>query len=191
MRRYAIGIIGIVLIAVLAIFLLTRHGSNTTNKTPGKQTVNLTKYIDKTGSEVRWTMQGAMVGEDQRRSVRVVVTPNERRLEILDGYEEAVESTKTFNNTYEAYDAFLRALDLAGFTKEHKTAVTDERGVCPLGNRFVYDLADGSDHPLHLWSSTCGFNVGTSAGNAALISQLFRNQVTDYNKLVQNVKLSY
>jgi hypothetical protein len=190
--RYVLGAIGVVLLAFLAIFLLTRHSTPTNpNQKPGaKQAIKLLDYTDKTGSQVQWTRQGPLVGEDQRRAVRISISPSTRLIEILDGYELTTERSQTYPNTPAAYETFLHGLDLAGFVKERKVTNTDERGVCPLGNTFVYDLSDADNHPIHLWSVSCSLAAGPFAGNAFLIQQLFQNQIPDYNQQVHNVRLS-
>ncbi len=191
--RYILGVISIVLVLIIAIFLLSRRDTTTTTSTGqrpgGKEAVKLLDYEDNTESELEWTMQGRLVGETERRAVRVVVNQRERKLEILDGYQETVERSQTFVNSPAAYETFLHALNLAGFSKERDVPIKDERGVCPLGNVFIYDLTDGSDHPVRLWSASCNNRLGTFAGDAGLIRQMFQNQIPDYSKQIRDVRL--
>lgn len=189
--KYFFGVLAVVLAAIIAIVMLTRTPDTTTSgqKPGGKPAVKLLDYVDKTGSQTQWTMQGKLVGEEQRRAIRVSVSESERRVEILQGYEERVERSASYPNTRAAYETFLRALDVAGFTRERKVAITDERGVCPIGNRYIYNLWEGSEHPVRTWSATCSGALGTFAGNPVLTQQLFQLQIPDYAVQTRGVQL--
>jgi hypothetical protein len=101
-----------------------------------------------------------------------------------------VIETHNFDNTEAAYNVFLRAIDGGGFTRKSATYKDDnELGKCPLGYRYIYELNDGGDVLSRSWSSTCGSGLGTFGGNASLMQSLFQLQITDYNKLTNNVVL--
>src|SRR5688500_1602323 len=136
--RYILGVIGVILVAFIAIILITRRGSGTSDtanspKKPGA--VSLFEH-DNAESAVKLTIQGRLVGEDQRQSVRVTVTQSQRKIELLSGYNENVGKSQTFANTPAAYSTFLQALNNANYTKQRKGATEDERGTCPTGNRY-------------------------------------------------------
>lgn len=188
--RYIFGALAVIAIAIIAIALLIRSPAPNNGQKPGaKPVIKLLDYVNKSGNQVQWTIQGPLVGEDQKHSVRISISPNERRIEILDGYEQQIERSQTYSNSQAAYDTFLHALNLAGFNKDRKVANNEEKGVCPLGNLYDYDVVDGSDHPVHLWSSSCTTVDGPFAGNALLIRQVFQNQIPDYNTQIKGVKL--
>ncbi len=63
------------------------------------------------GGSVRMTNQGRLVGDTERRAIAIVVTANERRLEVLSGFDETVVRTESFPNTSAAYETFLIALN--------------------------------------------------------------------------------
>ncbi len=188
MRRYILIGLGVLVVGILGIILIFRTPSSN-NKAVRKEKINLLDYIDRNGSQVQWTMQGHLVGEDQRRAVRVSVSSSTRLIEILDGYEWITERSKTYPNTQDAYDYFLHGLDRAGFTRDRKVVITDSKGVCPFGNTFLYDLSDADHHPLNTWSVTCFANLGTFAGSAFTVRQLFQAQITDYSAFVSGVNL--
>lgn len=178
--------------AIVAIALLLRSPSPSSQngqKPGGKPAVKLTEFATDTGSSVIWVQQGPVEGQDQRRSVRITISPSERRFEILSGYEESVERTQTFSNNNQAYEAFIQALNNAGFARERDVPLKDERGVCPLGNRFIYELKDDGDRKLRTWSASCNNAAGPFAGNSLLTRQLFQRQIPDYNKQVRGVNL--
>ncbi len=190
--KYVLGVIGAVILAILAIIIIGGRGPSTdeNGQKPGaKKAVSVLDYTDNYNSEFSWTVQGRLVGQDQRKAIRIVVSQTERRYEVLNGYEETVESVQRFQNSPAAYEAFLRALDVAGFSKERKVANNDERGVCPQGNRYIYSLEDGSERVIRSWSTTCSAAQGPFAGSARSIKQLFQDQIPEYNKLVQGVRL--
>ena len=189
--KYVLGVLGVILLAVVAVVLIVsmNPSSNNGQKSGGKPAVNLLDYISKDSSHVSWTQQGPVVGEDERRAVRVTVSASERKIEILDGYEETVERSQTYPNSPDAYNTFLRSLKEAGFSKERTVSQPDEKAVCPLGNRFIYDLTDGSNQIVRTWSASCSTTLGPFAGNSNLTRSLFQNQIPDYSTQIKNVKL--
>ena len=187
--KYILGVIGLFLVTILAIVLITR-GRSPTPQQEGERQVRVSQQA-KPGTSVTFTTQGKLVGQSERRAIRVKVTEKERRLEILTGYEEAVEQAHVYPNTEAAYEAFLIALDNAGFARKHPQArANDERGVCPLGKRYVYEVKEFSQQIVRLWGSSCGKDVGTFGGNSATIRKLFEGQIPEYRKRIRGVKLA-
>lgn len=183
--RYVIGVLGIILVIFLVIALVFGRGSS-----PNTQQAAVTKLVDYAdkNSNVSLTTIGKLVGDESRREVRVTVTPNERRLEILSGYDESVMSLQSYPNTQEAYSNFLSALGNYGFTKKRSTSITDPRGLCPTGQRYVYDLSQDGNHISNLWNTSC--NDGSNfAGRGPIIREIFKAQIPDYDKQTQSVKL--
>ena len=139
-------------------------------------------------SDVSMTTIGRLVGDESHREIRITVTPTERRLEILGGYDETVLNSTSYPNTQSAYENFLSALARQGFTSKKDSTISDPRGVCPTGNRYIYDLSDGGSHVSNIWSSSCDKN-GTFAGHGPTIRELFRQQIPDYTKQITGVTL--
>jgi len=70
-----------------------------------------------------------------------------------------------------------RALDLAGFTKgDAKSTNTNERGYCPTGDRYIFEIVNGASDAQRYWSTSCR-NSGTFKGNVAQVKQLFIAQI--------------
>lgn len=187
--RYVLGVLGVIVVAFVAVWLLFSRTPSSRRESAGTRVIKLADLATKPSSRTAWTMQGPILGEDMHRSVRITVTPDERRVELLAGYEQSVERSQNFINTTAAYYAFLSALDQAGFSSRRQPATSEPTGVCPLGNRFIYDVYNDRDHVLGLWSTSCASNQGSLAGNAGLIRQLFERQIPEYNKFVQGVRL--
>lgn len=185
MRRPIFLILGILLLVILVVFIF-RRGSDEPIPVGEAQKV-LHDYANSEAT-VSLTTQGRLVGDDKYRSVRVTVGRDFRRVEVLAGYNGIVEKSQDFSNNQTAYDAFLRALEQRGFTKERKAATPDERGACATGNRYVYELKENGDQLQRAWSTSCDAGQGTFAGNQ-VIRQLFQAQITDYGKFISGVSL--
>ena len=184
--KYIIGVLAFILVFFLAVALLFGRGNDSATQ-DNKTIAQMVDYADK-NSSVSLTTIGRMVGNDERRAIRVIVTPNERRLEILSGYDESVTSLQTYPNTQEAYSNFLSALGNFGFNKKRDTSITDPRGLCPTGNRYVYDLSQDGNHISNLWNTSCN-DASNFDGRGPVIRELFKKQIPDYNQQTQSVKL--
>ncbi len=185
--RYVVGVLAIVVIAIFAVVLIGSHHSSPPKTSTTKQVLKLPDYADK-NSKTMLTAQGPVVGEDQFQSIRITVSRDNRRVEILQGYEGNTVNSEQFANTQSAYDVFLRALNNANFNSKRASSFADERGVCALGDRYIYDLQNDNDQVVHTWSTSCG-GEGTFAGKSSLVRQLFQNQIPDYGKFVSGVRL--
>ena len=188
--RYAVAVLLIIVFAIVAIIFFGRgNGSETRDSAAASRVTKVADYAENSSASVSWTMQGRVVGEDQFRSVRITVTPRSRTVEILNGYNQITERQQEFGSTPEAFRTFAKALDLANFGKERTVQIADERGVCPLGNRFIYRVSEGAREVMRSWSSSCQSTDGPFSGNPSLVGQLFKNQITDYHKFMNNVQL--
>ena len=159
----ALGVIGIIILFV--VFIVNGDDSNTPAQNAAETPMQLVDYAKKPSS-VSVTSYGKLVGDTEYRSIRVTVSPNERRVEVLAGYNEAVVSSNTYQNTPLAYENFLSALSAQGFLRSKNTNITDERGACPTGNRYAYALRENGKDVSRLWIATCD-GVGTFAGRSA------------------------
>lgn len=184
--KYIIGVVAVVVALLLIIFALVRRPSTPNNG--GQPAATVRDYATRPGT-ASYTIQGKVVGENERQAVRISVSPEQRTIEILQGYDETVESREVFPNTESAYNHFIHALDRAGFGLERSAEAGDERGVCPLGNTYIYHLVSNSDEIVSTWSTTCSRNQGTFAGNARLVRQLFQNQIPEYSRQIRDVRL--
>lgn len=188
--RYGLGVLLVIFLVIVgAVVLFDGDNSSSSKQLRNTQIVD---YENKDRASVSWTQQGVLVGEDQRRSIRVIVTRNNRMVEVLDGYEQRVEKSQQYTNTPAAFSAFVRALDDASFGLERDVSEPDERGMCPTGNIFIYRLTDVGTEIMRTWSGNCsraGGSFGGSTKNASLIARLFKAQITGYSDFVSGVKL--
>ena len=185
--RYILGVFAVIVIAIVAIILVTRPRG--VQQPEGQRQVTLRNQA-KEGTSAELTTAGKLVGETERRAIRVTISQTERRVEILTGYEEAVERAHTFPNTPEAYETFLIAIDKQGFARKNPESTSnDERGACPLGKTYIYEFKEFSQQLFRNWSVSCSTSLGTFGGNAPTIRKLFEAQIPEYRKLVKGVKL--
>ena len=182
--RYIVGVIAVVLIMFFGIIWAVNRGGDN----GGDESVDLSQYVDRDGRVV-FTHYGKVVGQQERRAVRVTVTREERVIEVLQGYDEQVIRTQTYPNIDAAYAEFIMSLHRAGYANE-KEAEEDPSGFCPLGNRYTYELDDGNEaEVLNLWSTSCSGREGTFAGDPPTVRRLFQLQIPNYNDLTRDVRL--
>lgn len=187
--KYFAGVLG-VLVLLFVVFLLILGRGNDSSAPQGTAVVRPAQLADyaSQNSVVSVTTVGRLVGDEQHREVRISVSQNERRLEVLSGYNQQVIQSQTYANTRAAYETFLSAIGARGFLSSKKSDL-DPRSVCPTGNRYVYDLSVNGEHTSNLWITSCSKKTGTFNGNSATIRQIFQQQIPDYNKQLQNVNL--
>ncbi len=185
MMKYIAGALGIFLLIFVVIWVMLR-GDNGSSARPQTAQAQLITYAG-LNSSVSVTTIGRLVGQDSHREVRISVSRNERRLEVLSGYDQNVTSSSSYVNTQSAYETFLSALGNAGFISSKKSLL-DQRGICPTGNRYIYDLSVNGQHESNLWANNCN-KLGTFRGQGSIIRSLFQDQIPDYSKQTQSVKL--
>lgn len=174
---------------VILVFVLVLRGFG------GKHGVARNPLTDYANSDaiVRITVDGPIVSDQQHQAYRITVGRSEMRIETLQGYQYDPIDTKTYQNTQEGYANFLRALDIAGFTKGTKdpdSQAQDERGVCAFGDRYIFEIINGTSQVERYWSTTCG-GQGTFKGNTVTAKRLFDKQIpsADYSVMVSKLHL--
>ncbi len=181
--RYLLGfLVGIGLI-ILVLILIVKSIIGP-SQTPAKP---LLDYAG-TNAVVKMTIDGPEVSNQNHQSVQIVVNQYQSEINIISGYQGSVVSSKSYTNNQAAYAVFLRALDLAGYSKGNTNpSATDYRGFCPFGDRYIYELSDHGSDIEYFWSTSCG-GQGTFGGNVATVNALFADQIPDYNTLTNNVQ---
>jgi hypothetical protein len=105
-------------------------------------------------------------------------------MRVYSGYGQTIIEQKSYQNTDEAYDTFLKALEYAGATARLKGTTeqddTAEQGVCAIGRRYIIEF----DEDIRRWSTSCSVKQGTAANHLRQsVFRLFQEQVPDYSKL--------
>lgn len=185
--RYALATLLIIFLLIVGVVVIVNQNNND-NSAPVTGT-NIADYATKTDTVVSYTIQGEIVGNDKFRSIRIIVSPDQRNLEILAGYDNRVIDHKSFDNNSSAFETFMQSLNKAGFGSVRSSRPDSEQGFCPLGLRYVYTLDDAGKQIMRTWSDSCSRSDGNFVGSASTVQQLFQNQITDYNELTSDVSL--
>lgn len=181
----------VVLLLISLVFAVVFGGKKSSNnKSTTTDTTTLSSAAN-TDATVSFLTDGAINSNEAHRQINITVSKTARTLTIYQGYQQQVLSTQSFSNNQQAYESFLNALDVAGFTKERTNAtVTDIAGQCPLGLRYIYSSTAIPNVPNNLWAATCGAKLGNFGGTTGTINTLFQAQIPNYSSLVSNVKLN-
>ena len=177
--RFIIGFLVTIGLIILIIVLLLRGGGTAT---PTPKALTLADHA--TGSSyAEFFIDAPVVSQQKHREVKITVSQNEVAFTQYQGYEDSIVSSQTYPNNSEAYEVFLRALQHQNFTVgSTDKALSDERGYCPQGSRYIYSFNDGSKQLMRFWSTSCG-GQGTFKGLPTSVRNLFQAQVPDYNRL--------
>jgi len=175
----AIGLI--VLLFILIIRIFTGGGGKEAQK------IDLTSYAT-TDAVVRLTIDGPVNANQDHRQIKITVGRDQTTIDVMQGYEGDTMLRRSFANNQNSYTDFLYALKVAGYTEgDTNPNKGDERGYCPTGQRFVYEALSSNEQVIRWWHTSC--NQGNFKGKANVINQLFKTQIPDYSKLVQNTGL--
>lgn len=182
--RYFIGFLVTVGLIIVLIILLFSGGEK--SKVPNT-TKTLTDYAS-TDAQVSMTIAGPINAVSEHQELRVIVDRNNVTYQQIAGYDSEVVNTQIFTNTDSAYDAFLHALQHAGFTRGDNTpALRDDVGYCSTGQRYIFELDENDKNLQRYWASSCG-KPKTYLGALNLTLTLFKAQVPGYENLTSSLQ---
>jgi hypothetical protein len=181
MRYFLAFLIGLGVIILVLIFLIKLiFGGGGEPATP--QT-NLVDYSH-TNVVMRLTIDGPVVADQDHRQVQIEVGQTQNELRMITGYQGHVVKNQTVDSNDSSYANFLRAIDLQGYTLGNKSEkLEDYRGYCPEGNRYIYEILDGSSIKQQYWSTSCK-GAQTFKGQATTLIDLFQKQIPDYSNIL-------
>ncbi len=135
---------------------------------------------------VRMTVRGEIVADENFRSYRVTITPDERTFVRYKGYLESPLVNKQYKNNTKAYEQLVFALDRAGMASGAQLTgeADDTRGICANGIVYEFDIVNGGETVKHLWTTSCRGVAGSLKSNAAALQQLFLAQIPDANTYI-------
>ncbi len=194
--KYLISLLFLIGVIVVIVLLFNLIRNIFTSDSPEQQQTGKTRSYDligagKSGQPVRYTVQGAVVGNEEHRSISITVDARTRKLEVLQSYNNQVIKSQETPNTQEAYNAFIAAINGAGFTSNVRPEGRgDEAQSCPLGRKYIFEAAPGTSNSFRTWSTSCGKKQGTFTGNQSTIQTLFQDQIPNYSQLVSGVQLN-
>lgn len=170
---------------IFLLFSLLFHGSSQPKLPAAK---GLSSYAT-TDAVAKLTIDGPINADQLHQGVRITVGRDEVTFEQLAGYQGNVVNLQNFPNNSDAYANFLAALARAGFRQGSNLAtLKDERGYCPLGNRYIFEFTQQDQSLERYWATSCG-KPSTYLGAFTLTVDLFKAQVPDYNRLAQATAL--
>lgn len=188
-KRYILALIVISIIFFGGLFLLLRlvtGGDDTDNSQNTSQTQKVNK-LSNDAESVSYTIYGNLVAEEDRRAIRVTVSSSERRLEVLRGYDEAVIKRETLSNKESAFTNLLLALEQAKFTTRDSAITQEDRGLCPLGYRYVFQTYYEDNSNVRSWLTSCDVKNSSFKGDSETVHELFVAQIPNYEELVKDV----
>lgn len=186
-------IIVIVVVALVVAALVTvgrmifSGGSSDTSETAGTSLQDT--VLDRTASRnVRWTIRGPIVADENFRSYQITIGPSSRTFVTYSGYLDQVMDTKTYDNNAKAYEEFVYALDKADISKTRNSNDEDFRGVCATkGIAYMFETMNDATVDNSIWSSSCKDSAGTMAADPLKIQALFVNQIPDFKPLFNDI----
>lgn len=179
--KYFFGFLASIGLIILTIVLIVRGFSGGDEK-KADVPAPLLDYAN-TSVEMQYIIDGPINSDQEHKSIRIVVGQDETIMEMRNGYNDNVVDSKVYSNNQASYSEFLRALDIAGYTKgDTAPSLKDERGYCPTGYRYSFDIIDGSNEKQHFWTTSCGSNTGNFKGKSKQVQVLFQEQVPDFGK---------
>lgn len=184
MTRYSVGfLLALGMILIVAILIIRGLGSG-----PKPKVIDLNSYASSDVS-VRFTIDTPVSATSTHKDIVIDVNNSTATLTVTQGYQGQQVRTKSYQTDVSAYAVFLHALTLNGFTQGDSAAsASDERGQCALGDRYIYEVVDGSGNDMQrYWHTSC--NTGTFNGSARTIQELFINQIPEYGQLTNDVNL--
>lgn len=189
--RYFIGFLLTLGLVILLIVLLFGGGNDSKQSAP-EQTQQGNRSLESfanTDAEASMVIAGAINADELHRQIRVTVDRTTVTYQTVQGYEGRVIEQRTFANNQAAYEAFLKALSVTGFTQGDRSAeLASEQGRCPLGTRTVFSFKDASDKQLmRFWTTSCGEK--SYLGNSVATTRLFQAQVPGYQNFASTVDL--
>jgi heme/copper-type cytochrome/quinol oxidase subunit 4 len=177
--KFIIGFLVTIGLIILAFILIFRG-----NGAPAVTTPDIIRYAN-TNVVMQLTIDGPINSQQAHRMTRITVGQSQVTMTTVQGYQNTVIQSKSYDNNTTAYTDFLHALQIAGYSKGTKTtSLADERGVCPFGNRFIYEIINGAQDSQRYWHSDCG--SGNFKGSWSTVNSLFIRQVPDYTTLAVN-----
>lgn len=183
MRIFTFFVVAIALIVLILVIIIKSITSG-----PTKPTINLNSYAN-TNAVVELLIDGPVSADQTHQQIDVQISNSSTNFAILNGYQGQIATSKAFENNQPAFAVLLHSLSLIGFTKGNTNpALSDYRGFCPSGDRYVMSLTEGSDVIQKFWTTSCG-GQGTYGGDIQQTLNLFQAQVPNYSDLTANVVL--
>ena len=189
-------VIVIMIVAIAAVIAIGRallgggSSNNSTNTAVTDEGRTALLTVDNSRS-VRLTVRGPIVANENFRSYRVTISPEERDITTYGGYLENVLETKKFDNNNRAYEELVHALDKRRMMDGRVLAEeqNDLRGICASGQIYQFETLVNGETVRSLWTSDCDGSKGSATANVSEVINMFLNQIPEGRKIVSGVGL--
>ena len=189
LRFFIYILVGLLCLLVLYVgFKGLQHTLRPATSKEAPKVVNLSNYTTN-GSQMRYVVTGPVVFIQNFRKTTIIVSSNQTVIEITKGYESAPTLSQAFASNQTAFNTFLSALNVNGFTNT-KAAVpgASREGSCATSNKFSYQIYANGSFVQDTWNNSCNVRQGTFAGSTSAIGLLFQAQIPNYNTIVASVQ---
>ena len=182
-----VGLLVILLLFVAYRGIMNAFKESSTSTTP-TQAVNLNDYKTN-GAQLKFITDGPIVASENHYQYVITISATQRTVDVIKGYGQAPVTSKSFGNNQASYDAFIAAVNSAGFanTKTAPSGATLE-GQCSLGDKYSYQIVSGGSMPLNSWNTSCDTGGGTFNGRTSLTQELFQTQIPNDYDIVGSVQ---
>ena len=161
----------------LIIMLFSKAFSTSKPTATTKPKVDLLSYAS-TDAISSMYIDGPVQANQDHQALEIGVDKNQVKVELYNGYQREVVKQAVYVNNPTSYASFLKSLEKAQFAKAVLASIeVDERGYCPLRNRFIYELNNGTTSVVRTWTTSCG--TGNYTGDRSLTRTLFIDQVPE------------
>lgn len=190
--RYIIGfVVTVFLLIVLVVLLIGGNIGGGSSKKNTKTTTTMKQLQDysNSGAVVKVTIDGPVNAQQVHDQINITVGRDTTVINRNSGYDGNVVKTMTYTNTETAYNVFLNSLNKVGFDKgDNNKALKDDRGFCPIGNRYVFEIIENGQSVQRYWATSCG-GTKTYLGQLGLTLRLFRAQAPDYSAFISGTNI--
>lgn len=187
--RWFLVVFCVFLILAIIILAIFRPSPSVDTTKPNEQTPQSMSQLY-ANSQMRFIQTGQVTAPENHFQVNINIDSTSRTMYIYNGYGVEPKTTKSYANNQESFNAFLGALEGAGFNRskgQNRNISFDT--FCTLGIRFNYQIFQDQNLVQNTWNSSCNPKEGTFAGTSNLVRQLFIQQIPDYNSLMNGVRL--
>lgn len=182
-------VVGLVILGFILFFRLLFSGSGE-DQPVDKPAESLTRFAN-TEAIMRFTVDGPVAADQEHYKIRIDVSRDVNEISLITGYENDVTKSERFNNNSTSYADFLRAIDLAGFTLgDPNPNLVDDRGYCPSGNRYIYEIIEGDKTTQRWWSTSCAQDEGNFRGSSSQVVPIFQAQIPEYDEVTADFPIN-
>ncbi len=184
-----------ILLGLLCLFILyvgfkgiqnTLKSSNVKQEVP--KSVKLSDNQNN-GSQMRYVITGPVVANPNFRKTTIIVSAKQSVVEVTKGYESAPSLSQAFTNNQTAYNTFLSALGVVGFTSTKAVpAGASREGSCATGNKYSYQIYANGAFTQDTWNTSCDSRTGSFNGSTSRVQSLFQAQIPNYSSIVGSVQ---